>query len=144
MKKLIAILSIALPLASNVYADQIVSPGSGSLIYISKTSGSATKVCRDLPFLTSVSGTLVTNLQASNLVFVDGVHVSFAAPGKGRFVNSITVSDTLTATATPGVYTLCITPTNFTWTRGDSYEFTFLINGSTATDNGVLDLKLLD
>lgn len=115
---------------------------------ISNANGSTTKTCVKVVFMTKNTGTLVTGLTAAKLKVISGKKGIFDLTKSAYVTSPVTISHTLTATSDAGVYNLCITPTNFTWTAsglgtpGGQYQFDFLVNGSAAADHGVFLLTL--
>lgn len=126
--------------ATHLYASEI--DAANGTFSTSNATGTKTQSCQKILFLKRNVGTLVTGLKTSNLKFYAGTHIADnTSPTSGRATDSITPAYTLAATTMPGVYNLCITPYDFTWTIADGYEFRFVLNGLTAADNGSFILK---
>jgi hypothetical protein len=131
----------ALLLASNVYAAEI--DGSNGTFNTSITTGTDTQVCKPVLFIKRNLGTLVKGLKTTNLKIYEATHIADnTSPTSGKATNPIIANYTMTPTANPGVYDICVTPSDFTWTISDAYEFRFLVNGVDAADHGSFILRL--
>lgn len=128
-------------LAANVSASEI--DAANGVFNTSNATGTTIQSCQKVLFFKRNAGTLVTGLKTSNLKLYSATHIADnTSPSSGKATKPITPAYTLTSTTVPGVYSLCITPFDFTWTIADAYEFRFVINGLNATDNGSFILKL--
>jgi hypothetical protein len=135
MKYLFLALSL---LASNVYAQQIVTPGNS----FNTSATGTTPICEPILFEKQTMGDWITGLASGNLKLYMSTHISPSTSStSGKPTESVSVSYTIAPVAnTAGVYKLCVTPTNFSWQPNHIYEFRFWV--SKLGDNGSIVLRL--
>jgi hypothetical protein len=128
MKYLFLALSL---LASNVYAEQIVT--SNDVFNTSATGAGA--ICKRVLFIKQNVGILVTGLSTSNLKLYMSTHIGDnVTANSGKPTNPILANYSLAPVGIPGIYNVCVTPSDFSWQLNNVYEFRFLVSKS--GDNG--------
>jgi hypothetical protein len=135
MKYLFLALSL---LASNVYAEQIITPSDS---FNTSESGSA-PICKRIMFMKQNVGDLVTGLTTTNFKLYMATHIGESVTAtSGKPTNPVSASYSVApVTGIPGIYNLCVTPTDFSWQLNNVYEFRFWV--SKFGDNGSVVLRL--
>lgn len=124
-------------IASNAYAEQIISSNG---LFNSSETGSA-PICEKVAFLRQNVGDFVTGLTTPNLKLYMSQHIGDnLTANSGKPTNPILVSYSVNAVSgTPGLYNICVTPSDFAWQVSNVYEFRFLVSKS--GNNGSFILK---